>query len=109
MLRIMKDGLPGDLCRRIGFGLMTCIRVARKVREIAARNLHPDAVTGFKKIAGGAKVDGNWVGFSGSHQLGLFERIAVAYPKDSVREIHREAVWIEIHQFDCKIGIGSAA
>jgi hypothetical protein len=40
------------------------IQVAVETREIAARDLDPDAMTGFKVIAGGHRLQGDFVDFS---------------------------------------------
>src|SRR5271154_4908672 len=60
------------------------VEIAVETREIAARNLQPDAVAGRKVVAGGMQIDLQPVALARGHPDRMVEALAVAHAQYSI-------------------------
>src|ERR1035438_9720648 len=76
LVGLHQAGFAGDGAAGVG--------IAVEAREVAARNLHPDAMALEKRVAGDAGVEYDFVHVAGPHRLGPLQRVAVAQPQNAV-------------------------
>src|ERR1043165_9292466 len=84
----------------------TRVQVAIETREVAARDLDPDAMTSFKVIAGGHRLQGDFVNFPGLHPgVWLVVTVAITHALDRFIQIVSVAVRINVDQLHCEISV----
>jgi hypothetical protein len=100
LIGLHHAGFAGD--RGSGVG------IAVEAREVAARNLGPDAMPLEKHVAGDAGVERDLVHLAGPHRFGLLERVAVAQPQNAVGQVARVAIGEHVHQLGGEIRVALA-
>ena len=78
----------GAFAARFAFCLAT-VGVAVEMREVAARDVQPQAVAFFEQVAGGERLDHDFYHFAGLQQFRLCPAVAVAAADDAVGDVHR--------------------
>src|ERR1043166_220660 len=92
------------------FGLVVIatarIQVPIETWKIAARDLDPDAMTGFKIIAGGHRLQGDFVDFARFHpDVWLVVAVAITHALNRFVEIVRAPVRINVDQLDGEVSV----
>src|SRR5690349_10626589 len=84
----------------------TRVQVAIEPREVAARDLDPNAMTGFKVIAGGHRLQGHFVDFPRFHpDVWFVVTVAITHTLDRFVEIVRAPVRINVNQLDGEVRV----
>ena len=106
---------PRGTCRRtsifcrdeLGFVVIVAagIEISDQAREVAARDLNPDAVTFTEHVAGRVQVDVDFVHAIRLHENLFFIACTIAGPQDAVLDVVGGAVRININQLDREIGV----
>src|SRR5579864_4512280 len=81
------------------------VQAAVEAREVAARNLEPDAMPRRKIIAGRVQIDPQPVRFAWLHPDRLIEALAIPGAQDSVLEVEGGSVGIDVYQLRGEVGI----
>src|SRR5579871_2340543 len=84
---------------------LTGIEIAVKAREIAGADLEPDTMTWQEDIAGRPQIDGKQIGLARLHQFRGACRLPVTRTQNSIDQIARIAVGMNIDKFRCEIGV----
>ena len=87
----MEDLLIGTLQDVVLSQGMTGVRVRLKVREVARRDLQPDAVPSHEHITRRPQVNEEWVERTGSDERRRLLRGAVPCPDDTLAQVQRSA------------------
>src|SRR5258708_39881879 len=83
----------------------SCIGVAIEAWEVAAGDLQPDTVPGFKDLGGGANGNVQFVYLVRLHQYRLRQRFAEASAQDAVGDRLGAATGIDIDELGGEIGV----
>src|SRR5260221_4412012 len=83
----------------------SCIGVAIEAWEVAAGDLQPDTVPGFKDLGGGANGNVQFLYLVRLHQYRLRQRFAEASAQDAVGDRLGAATGIDIDELGGEIGI----
>src|SRR5438552_8323806 len=81
------------------------VQVSIEPREITRADLYADSMAAPEDVAGCPQIDREQIGVSGFHQLWRAGRFAIARADDSVEQIVRISVRMNIDQFRGEIGI----
>src|SRR6516164_596968 len=79
--------------------------VAVRQREVGARDLDANPVTGRKVVGGRHAADPDVVDLAGHEPGWLIEAVAVAQPQAAVREVVGGAVRIDVYELDEYVGV----
>src|SRR5215467_13789298 len=80
------------------------VQVAIETREVAARDLDPDAMTGFKIIAGRHRLQGYFVDLTRFHPgIRLVVTVAITHALDRLIKIVSTTVRIDVDQLHCEV------
>ena len=104
MVGVVQDNLGGysGLRRSFGTEWPTRVMVPVPLGEIAARDLHPDSVTGLKDVGCRAKVYPVLVDLLHGDRRRIGERLAVARPDDALLDVRRPSPGGTRHSFAVK-------
>ncbi len=87
------------------------IGVHIEAREVAAADVHAQAVAFFEDVAGGVEFDREGIDLAGFHELFFLQRIAEAGANDAVGEIEIKTVrpvgagWIYVDELGGEVGV----
>jgi hypothetical protein len=95
--RFHPSGRPGEI--------LAGIQVPIEAREIAAGYFHPQAVTRKENITGCPEINRELIDLARVHELGFFERVPIARPDNSVRQVLGKSVWPNVNKLGREIGI----
>jgi hypothetical protein len=79
--------------------------VAARQREVGARDLDANPVTGRKVVGGGHAADPDVADLTGHEPGWLIEAVEVAQPQEAAREVVGGAVWIDVYELDEHVGV----
>src|SRR5262245_58526739 len=106
MIRVVIDRLirldhPGRAERRLAR-----VEVTIEAREVAARNIDANLVSGLEDVAGRPHINRVFVYLARLDRLRAFGRITVARTNDAVGQKARVAGRINVHDHRGEIGVG---
>src|SRR5260370_13862470 len=103
----MKDAVDGlhEILLTLGGNRATCVGVAIKAREVAARDLQADTMSGSKDLGGCTNGNVQFIDVVWLHQHRLRQRFSVAGTQDAIGDRLGAAIGVDIDEFGSEIGI----
>src|SRR6266566_8328542 len=110
MLVVVQDGLMSHYQFGVGPEIVASVGIAVPAWEVAAGHVQADTVSCLEHIAGSPKVNLILVGVSWLNQSRRFSlcEVAIARTNNTIGQILRVAIRMDIHQARYKIGIARA-
>src|SRR5207249_1290647 len=102
----MLNGLPGHSHFRTLAKLFAQVRIAIELRKMAAGDVHANAVSGQKNIAGPDQVDGERVSRAGLERLWPGRALAISCPDNAFTHVDGASVGKHVDQLRDEVRIG---
>src|SRR4029453_14719604 len=102
----MLNGLPGNSHSCTGAELLAGVGIAIELRKMAAGDVHANAVSGQKDIAGPNQVDGELVRLAGFEQFRSSRAVAISPPVNAFTLVDGSSIGKHVDQLRDEVRIG---